>query len=89
MHKISPTELATVVGGASKNDQLTLQLTTLQTSIKDIASNANGGNANNNQLMLMVMLMAMRPQPAMIGGGGGAPVASGPVINVSTRLRRW
>jgi hypothetical protein len=96
MQSIQPAELDVVVGGTTKatNDQITQALTTLQTSIKDIASaNTNGGG--NNTFMLMAMMMMMRPQPTVVAGGGGPPMVAGPppapgaVINIRTRLRHW
>ncbi len=90
MKDISPTELTTVTGGTTKTDQITQQLTTLQASLKDIATASNGGG-NNNMFMLLAMMMMMRPQPTVVAGGGGGPpfmFAAGPVINVSTRFRR-
>lgn len=91
MTNLHSTELTTVVGGTSKTkkDDLTLQLTTLQTSLKDLtsASNNNGGNAN--MMMLMMMAMAMRSGPTVIAGPAG-PVAAAPgaVVNISTRFHR-
>jgi hypothetical protein len=88
MNDLSPTELTTIVGGATtKNDQITQQLTALQTSIKDAtATNNHGGN---NHLMMMVMMMAMRPQPTVIAAGEVAPAAPGAVVNIRTRVRRY
>lgn len=88
MKNLNPTELTTVVGGTTKNDQITQQLTTLQTSIKDVATNANGGSSNNT-FMMMAMAMAMRPQPTVIAAGAPVAAAPGPVVNISTRVRRW
>jgi len=91
MMKISPTELTTVTGGTtSTNDQITQQLTALQSSIKDIASAPNNNNSSSS-MMMMVMMMAMRPQTNVVASGGPGPVgagAPGPVVNVSTRVRR-
>jgi hypothetical protein len=37
------------------------------------------------------MAMAMRPQPTVVAAGGPPVVAAapGPVVNISTRVRRW
>lgn len=97
MQSIQPTELDVVFGGTSKttNDQITQALTTLQTSIKDIAS-ANNNGGGNNTFMMLAMMMMMRPQPTVVAGGGGPPPmvagpapAPGPVINIRTRVRHW
>jgi hypothetical protein len=86
MKNLNPTELTTVVGGTAKNDQITQQLTTLQSSLKDVASTSNSGSSNNT-FMMMAMAMAMRPQPTVIAAA--APAAPGAVVNISTRVRRW
>jgi hypothetical protein len=90
MKNLNTTELTTVVGGTAKNDQITQQLTALQSSIKDATSN-NNNNGSNNMLMMMVLAMALRPQPTVVAAG--APVAAAPapssVVNISTRVRRW
>ena len=89
MQNLSPNDLSTIVGGATStsNDQITQQLTTLSTSIKDALS-SNNKNDGGNTMMMMAMMMAMRPQPTVVAAGGPAPAAPGPVINVSTRVRR-
>ncbi len=91
MQKISPTQLTSVVGGATpskSNDQITQQLTALSTSIKDVASSNNNNGGGSNTMMMMCMMMAMRPQPTVIASGAPVAAAPGPVINVSTRVRR-
>ena len=88
MQDLNTTELTTVVGGTNTNDQITQQLTALQSSIKDVATNNNGGS-NNNTFMMMAMAMAMRPQPTVVAAGAPVAAAPGPVVNISTRVRRW
>jgi bacteriocin-like protein len=90
MKTIDQNELSTVSGGASKNDQLTSTLTSVQSSIRDLAGQKNSGS--NDMLMPLAMMMAFnRPQaPTVVATGAAAPVAAGPVINVSNRIgRRW
>jgi hypothetical protein len=88
MQNLDTTELTTIVGGTSKNDQITQQITALQSSLKDATTN-NSGNSNNTMTMMM-MMMAMRPQPTVVAAGGPAPMAApGPVVNINTRVRRW
>ena len=95
MQNLKPTELMTVVGGATKpNDAITQQLTTLQTSLKDLTSSSSSGGScggNNSQMfMMMAMMMAFRPQPTVVAAGGPPAVAAaGPVVNISTRVRHW
>ncbi len=86
MKTIENNELSTVSGGAAKNDQLTSTLTSVQSSIKDLASQKN--NSGNDMLLPLAMMMAFnRPQGPTVVATGGAP--AGPVINVSNRVRRW
>jgi hypothetical protein len=92
MQDLKPTELTMVVGGKKQTDQITQQLTTLQSSLKDLTSNtANNGSGSNNTFMLLAMMMAMRPQPTVVAAGGPPAVAAapGPVVNISTRVRHW
>lgn len=87
MQDLNAQDLATIVGGASsKNDQITQQLTALQTSIKDVASSSN--NNGNSSMMTMMMMMAMRPQgQTVVASSAPAAAAPGPVVNINTRVR--
>jgi hypothetical protein len=91
MHKLDPAQLTTVVGGASKNDQITQQITALQTSLKDAVSASSGKDGGNNTFMLLAVMMAMRPQQATVVTAGGPPVvaasAPGSVVNIRNRVR--
>ena len=89
MKTIDNKDLSTVAGGASKNDQLTSTLTSVQSSIKDLASQKS--NSGNDMMLPLVMMMAFnRPQAPTVVTAGAAPAAVGPVINVSNRIgRRW
>jgi bacteriocin-like protein len=86
MKTIDHDELSTVSGGAAKNDQLTQTLTSVQSSIKDLASQKN--NSGNDLLVPLAMMMAFnRPAAPTVVTTGAAP-AAGPVIHVSSRVRR-
>jgi len=88
MKTLDTQDLATVSGGASKNDQLTQTLTSVQSSIKGLASQKS--SSSNDMLLPMVMMMAMnRPAPTVVATGAAAAPAAGPVVNISTRVRRW
>jgi len=93
MQDLKPAELMTVLGGTKQNDQITQQLTALQSSLKDLTSNTGNNGSSNNTFMLLAMMMAMRPQPTVVAAGGGPPVVAaapvGPVINISTRVRHF
>jgi hypothetical protein len=91
METIDRDQLANVAGGArvtargGSDDQLTLMLTQITASIKDLASNKN--QSDPTQMLLLMMMMG-----GMGGGGGGgviaAPAAAAgpPVINIDTSV---
>jgi hypothetical protein len=89
MKTLDDNDLVTVAGGASKNDQLTQTLTSVQSSIRDLASQKN--NSSNDMLLPMVMMMAFsRPAPTVVAAGAAPAAAAGPIVNISTRIgRRW
>ena len=89
MKTIDQNELSNVSGGASKNDQLTSTLTSVQSSIRDLASQKNNSGSNDMLMPLAMMMAFNRPQAPTVVATGSAP-AAGPVINVSNRFgRRW
>jgi hypothetical protein len=92
METIDREALAQVAGGSSRvtsrsgsDDQLTLMLQQITSSISGLASNRN--QSDPTQMLLMMMMMG-----GLGGGGGGgvvgAPAAatSPPVINVDTSV---
>jgi hypothetical protein len=96
---IASFDLVGVSGGASRvsarssssTDQLTLLMTQITSSIKDLATNKNQGDPMQMVMMMMMMMGGMG------GGGGGSAAAAAappppppaqPVINISTMVRR-
>jgi len=92
---IASNDLTRVSGGASRvtsrssssSDQLTLMMTQITSSIKDLSANKN--QSDPMQMMMMMMMMGG-------GGGGGAaaaapppppPAPAAPVVNISTNVR--
>jgi bacteriocin-like protein len=89
MKTLTTSDLTNVSGGASKNTELTTALTNIQSSIKDVASQKNSGGFGDSSTMLMMgLMMSQRNQGPTVVAAGPAPAASGPIINVSTRVRR-
>lgn len=86
MKTITTNELVTVTGGA-KNDAITQQLSSLQSSIKDLASSKNNSGGNDTMTMMM-MALALRPQPSQAAVVAAPAAPAGPVVNISTRFRR-
>lgn len=89
MKTLDKQDLANVAGGASKSDTLTSTLTAVQSSIKDLASQNNNSNNSGNNLMMPMMMMAMMNRPGPTVVTAGAPAAASPIVNISTRVRRW
>lgn len=99
LSQIESDDLAVVSGGASRvsarssgsSDQLTMMMTQITNSIKDLANNKN--QSDPMQMVMMMMMMMGGP-----GGGGGSaavaaappppPAPAAPVINISTSVRR-
>ena len=92
---IASNDLVRIQGGASRvtsrssgsNDQLTLMMTQITDSIKQLATSQNQGS-DPMQMMMMMMMMG-----GMGGGGGGAAAPAPapqapPVINISTTVKR-
>lgn len=92
---IATKELSSTLGGASRvtsrsgssNDQLTMMLTQITSSIKDLAGNKN--QSDPSMMMMMAMMMGGGG-----GGGGGAPAAAppppapaAPVVSIKTSVR--
>ena len=76
MNTLDNATLDHVTGGAvirtsSTSDAITQSLTSLQTTISQLANNNNNNNNNQNSLLLpMVMMLAMnRRQPTIVSGG--------------------
>jgi hypothetical protein len=88
MKTLNTQDLTLVSGGTSKNDQLTTALTSIQSSIKDVATQKPSGGLDPTMLM-MVMMMGQRQSGPTVVAAAPAPVAAaGPVVNISTRVRR-
>ena len=71
---ISYSQLASITGGtntSTQNSQLTQMLTSISSSIKDVAD-ARNKQQDPSQLMMMMMMMGG------LGGGGGGAVAAPP-----------
>jgi hypothetical protein len=94
MQHLNPIALETVIGGTTSSDQVTQQLTALQTSLASLGNNNNSSSSSTMMMMAMAMAMAMRNQSTVIAGPAAAPAAvaapvapPGPVVNIKTRIR--
>lgn len=92
MKTITTNDLNTVCGGASKaNSDVTTQLSSLQSSIKDLASNQNNKSSDLTPLLMVMALSQKQQGPTVVAAGAPAApvVAGGPIVNISNRVRRW
>ena len=91
MKTLTTTVLSNVSGGASKSSELTTALSSIQSSIKDISSqkNNNGGLGDSSTMLMLGLMLSQKNSsgPTVVQAGTPA-VASGPVVNISTRVRR-
>jgi hypothetical protein len=91
MKTLTTNVLSNVSGGASKSSELTTALSSIQSSIKDIGSKNNQSGGFDTTTMLMLTMMMGNKQssgPTVVTAGAPAPAAHGPVVNISTRVRR-
>jgi hypothetical protein len=91
MKTLTTTVLENVSGGASKSSELTTALSSIQSSIKDVASQKNnsGGLGDSSTMLMLGLMMSQKNSSGPTVVSAGAPAAaSGPVVNISTRVRR-
>ncbi len=91
MQTITTLALSNVNGGASKSSELTTALTSIQSSIKDVAANKNNGGLDSTTFLMLGLMMSQKNSGPTVVAGAAAPavVAGGPQVNISTRIRRW
>ncbi|HEU0037166.1 MAG TPA: bacteriocin [Kofleriaceae bacterium] len=88
MKTLTTNDLNNVNGGASKNTELTTALTNIQSSIKDVASQKNNNGFDSTTMLMMAMMMSQRQGPTVVAAGAPAAGPTGPIVNISTRVRR-
>jgi hypothetical protein len=75
MNTLDTESLDNVTGGAAvrtsstSNDAITQSLTSLQTTISQLANNNNNNNQNNLLLPMAMMIAMNRRQPTIVSGG--------------------
>ena len=84
MKTLNTQDLSNVSGGKTDSSVLDA-VNQLSTSVKDIASSKNT-QQDPTMFMMMAMMMSQRSGPTVVAAAPAA--AAGPVINVSTRVRR-
>jgi len=93
MQTLTTIALSNVHGGkTSKSSELTTALTSIQSSIKDVASQKNSGGFDSTTMLMLGLMMSQKNSgPTVVAGAPAAApvVAGGPVVNISTRIRRW
>ena len=79
------------VNGGTKSSDLTTALTSIQSSIKDVATSKNSGGLDSTTMLMLAMTMGQKNNgPTVVAGAPAAApvVAGGPIVNISTRVRR-
>jgi bacteriocin-like protein len=85
MQTLTTHDLATISGG--KNGEISTALASIQSSIKDVASQRNSGGFDSTTMLMLGLMMSQRNQGPTVVAAGAAPAASAPVVNISTRAR--
>ena len=90
MKTLTTTDLNIVSGGASKSSEVSTQLASLSSDIKSLASSKNNSGMDPMMGMMLALVMSKNNQssPTVIAAPGAAPAAHGPIVNISTRVRR-
>ncbi len=89
MKTITTNALENVNGG--KSSEITSALTSIQSSIKDVANQKNKSGGFDSTTMLMLGLMMSQKNSGgatVVASAPAAAPAVGPVVNISTRVRR-
>ncbi len=92
MQTITTNVLETVSGGASKSSEISSAISALGNEVKSIAANKNSSSSMDPTMMLVLaMTMGQKSSgPTVVSAGAPAApvVAGGPIVNISTRVRR-
>ena len=89
MKTLTTTDLDTVSGGVSKNSEISTQLSSLSSDIKSLASSKSSSGFDPMMGIMLAMGMSNKNQsPTVIAAPGAAPASTGPIVNISTRVRR-
>jgi hypothetical protein len=92
MKTITTIALETVSGGASKSSEITTALNGVTSALSSVKTQQSSGfGSDPSSMMMLGLMMSQRNQgPTVVQAGApAAPVVQGgPIINVSTRVRR-
>lgn len=92
MQTITTNDLEVVSGGASKSTEITTALNGVKDALSSATKNnqSSGLGDSSTMLMLGLMLSQRNQGPTVVAAGGApaAPVVGGPIVNISTRVRR-
>ncbi len=91
MKTLTTTVLENVSGGAKKSSEITTALNGIQTGLKDALSSKSSSSSGMDPTMMLVLAMTMGQKnngPTVVAAPGACPAQSGPIVNISTRVRR-
>ena len=90
MKTLTTTVLENVSGGAKKSSEITTALNGIQSGLKDaLSTKSNSGGMDPTMMLVLAMTMGQKNNgPTVVAASGAAPVQSGPIVNISTLVRR-
>jgi hypothetical protein len=90
MKTLTTNTLAIVSGGASKSSEITTALKGVTDALSSQKNNqSSSGFDSTTMLMLGLMMSKQNSGPTVVQAGSPAPVVQGgPIVNISTRVRR-
>jgi len=88
MKTLTTNALENVNGG--KSSEISTALTSIQSSIKDVANQKNNGGLDSTTMLMLGLMMSQKSSGgATVVASAPAAAPAGPVVNISTRVRRW
>ena len=74
---------------SSKSSEITTALNGIQSGLKDaLSTKSNSGGMDPTMMLVLAMTMGQKNNGPTVVQAGAAPVQSGPIVNISTRIRR-
>lgn len=89
MKTLTTNDLTNVSGGASKSNEVTTALTSIQSSLKDLGSKKSEGGFDSTTMLMLGLMMSQKNSGGSTVVAAAPAGASGPVVNISNRVRHW
>lgn len=89
MKTLTTNVLENVSGGASKSSEITSALNGVKDALASQSKNNSSSGMDPTMMLVLAMTMGQKNNgPTVVQAAPGAPVQSGPIVNISTRVRR-